>query len=201
MRLSDSEECDPQKSDTDCRNADDAGGEKEHSDEQEDDIVDREDLCGLDQKPVDRLEYVVVSQEEATVSFADRILRFVDTRDEHAGEDQKNDDDHEESKDKLDRSQDGFKLQPGFVEEVLTFARGFAGQPLSPAECPFFSYESVKLTLVLGRQAIWIALSTSFELSLSFTVGFELCIGGSTQSRSRDGWSCFDQGQRQESQA
>ena len=138
MSFSDSKDCDPEQSDADGCYTDNTCAEEEHGDQQEDDIVDGEYLRSLDQDPVDRLEDVGISQQVATVSLADRVLCFVNSRDEHAREDQKDNNDQQSPKDEFDGSENSSKLDPHLVEEILTFSRCFVRQSLSPAQGSLF---------------------------------------------------------------
>lgn len=97
MRLANAEDRKPEDADANCGETDDRGTEEKQNYKEEDDVVNGEDLGRLHEHPVDGLEYVDVCEKIAAVSLADAILCFVDTSDEHAGEDKKNDDDQQDA--------------------------------------------------------------------------------------------------------
>ena len=93
VAFADLEYGEPEEADACGGNAHDRGGEEEEHKKQEQDVVDGEDLGGLDEDPVDRLEDVDVAEDVAAVGAANGVLGLVDARDEHAGEGEEGDDD------------------------------------------------------------------------------------------------------------
>ena len=130
MSFSDAEYRDPEDSNANGGDTDDAGCEEQHCDEQEDDIINWEDLGSLDQNPVDRVEDVDVTKKMTAMFFADGVLGLVNTGDEHADPDQKYNKDQKKSKYKLDRPEYSSKLEPDLVEEVLILPGALLGKAL-----------------------------------------------------------------------
>src|SRR5205823_5738955 len=116
MASANAENSDPQNSNADCGEANNAGEEKNENQDQENDIVDWEDFGGLDQDPVDGLEDVDVCKYIAAMLLAYGVHCLVDTCDEHAGEDDQRNDDEENSANQLDGPEYCFKLDPSFHE-------------------------------------------------------------------------------------
>jgi hypothetical protein len=150
MASANAENSDPQNSNADCGEADNAGEEKKEDQDQENDIVDWEDFGGLDQDPVDGLEDVDVCKYVAAMLLAYGVLCLVDTCDEHAGEDDQRNDDEENTANQLDGPEYYFKLDPSFHEEVLTFSRRLSRQTLAANKCAFFTDQGLELAPIFG---------------------------------------------------
>ena len=120
--LANLEDGDPQEADASGRDADNRGGEEEENEEEEHNIVDGEDLGGLDEDVVERLEDVDVAEDVAAVGAADGILGLVDTGDEHAGEDDEGEDHQDEAADEFQRAEEGFGLDPGLDDPMAVLA-------------------------------------------------------------------------------
>lgn len=84
----DLEDADPEEADADGGDAGDRAAEEEEDEKGHDDVVDREDLGGLDKDEVDGLEDVDLTQDVAAARLADGVLGLVDTGDEHRGPDE-----------------------------------------------------------------------------------------------------------------
>lgn len=122
VALSDAEKNDPEEADSDGSQANNAGTEEEQREEQEDDVVDRKHTGGVGQQGIDGLENLGLAEQVAARGSADRVLDLVDHRDQHACKDDQRDDQQQYSKDELQRSKDGLKLDPRPHEEVASFS-------------------------------------------------------------------------------
>lgn len=71
MALSYLEKPEPQESDAHCSNADNGAGEEEYNQEEEDDIVNREDLGGYYEYPINRVEDIDMTKNISAMALAD----------------------------------------------------------------------------------------------------------------------------------
>lgn len=65
------EKSEPKKPNAHCSNADNGAGEEEDNQEEEDDIVNREDLGGNYEYPINRVEDIDVTENVSAMTFAD----------------------------------------------------------------------------------------------------------------------------------
>ena len=151
MAFPDLENLDPEEADTNCCDAHNRAEEKEEYKEEENDVVNWEDFCRHDEYPIHRVENLVVPQHVTAVAFADRILRLVDEREEHADPDKDCHEHQQDSAKQLERAKYSLNLCPGSEKPPLAFSAGFCRQALAANEGPLFPDEGIKFTAVLRR--------------------------------------------------
>lgn len=71
MTLSYLEKPEPKESNAHCSNPDNGAGEEEDNQKEEDDIVNREDLGGNYEYPIDRVEDIDVTKNVSAMALAD----------------------------------------------------------------------------------------------------------------------------------
>lgn len=180
VSLADLEEGEPEEADTCSRDADNRGGEEEQDQQEEQDVVDREDLGRLDKDPVQWLEDVDVAEDVTTVGTADGVLRLVDAGDEHAGEDDQGNNDQKKATDELEGAEDGLDLDPCLNDPVTVLTTRFSSKTLAADKGALLTDKRLEFAPVTRIESTVAAFVAAFKLPLALTVGLKLrsSVGG-----------------------
>ena len=162
MTFADPEQGDPKEADADRGHSDNGRREEQHGQEEEQDVVDWENAAGNRQDVVDRVEDLGVSEQEAAVRAADRVLDLVDACDQHAGEDEEGDEEKEQPAEKLQWTEHGFKLDPGTDEEVVALSAVLCSESFATDQGALLTHQGLQFTTVASVESFITTLSSSF---------------------------------------
>ena len=115
-----------------------------------------------------------LTQDVTALLLADRVLGLVDAGNEHGNPDDNRQEHEKNSTDELDRAEDSTDLKPSLVDLATTFTLSFSCESLTSDQSLFLPDQSIQFALILSRHTLLSAGIAHLDLSLAFTILFQL---------------------------